>query len=172
MSAQREAARPLLKAETNASIEQHSLRIGGLALHRLNQPALIVGAAMAVLSVFSALAAPWIAHQSPLAVGNSILAAPSSQHLFGTDELGRDVFSRVVYAARPSLVVAFSSALIALLLGGAVGILAGYFGGWFDGVSMRILDMLLAFPAILFAVALVAALGPSTRNLILTIAIL
>lgn len=139
---------------------------------RFAQPTLIAGLVLIVIAVLVALFAPLIAPYDPMALSPDLLSPPSSSHLFGTDELGRDLFSRVIYASRASLSVAFGAVALAAVVGGLLGLVSGYFGRWLDIVIMRVLDMLFAFPAILFAVALVAALGPSARNLILTIAIL
>jgi peptide/nickel transport system permease protein len=141
-------------------------------LRRLVNPAFIAGALMILVAVVVAASAPLIARYDPNALTPNLLSAPSSTNYFGTDELGRDLFSRVVYASRVSLSVAFGAVALAAVAGGLLGVVSGYFGRWTDALIMRMLDILFAFPAILFAVALVAALGPSVRNLVLIIAIL
>ncbi len=141
-------------------------------LRRWAQPTLIAGLIMILIAVLAAILAPFIARAGPTALTPNLLSPPSSTNFFGTDELGRDLFSRVVYAARVSLSVAFGAVALAAAVGGFLGVVSGYFGRWIDIIIMRVLDILFAFPAILFAVSLVAALGPSVRNLILTIAIL
>ncbi len=135
-------------------------------------PALLVGMVMAASVTLVAVFAPVIAHYSPTQITQDLLARPTAAHIFGTDRLGRDVFSRVVTASQVSLGVALLASVAALSMGTAMGVSAGYLGAWLDTVITRILDLLLAFPPILFAIALVAALGPSTQNLILTLAIL
>lgn len=129
---------------------------------------LLVLGAVAV-AVFAPLLAPYDFNES---FPNAILSKPSSLHLFGTDVQGRDIFSRVLYGSRVSLGVAFPAVLLSLLVGVPIGLAAGYLGGALDLVLMRIFDILFAFPTILLAIALVAVLGPSLRNLVLTIAIL
>jgi len=139
---------------------------------RLARPTLIAGLLMILTAVLVAILAPFIARYSPTTLTPNLLSPPSATNFFGTDELGRDLFSRVVFAARSSLSVAFGAVALAAVVGGLLGTVSGYFGRWVDTIIMRVLDILFAFPAILFAVVLVAALGPSSRNLILTIAIL
>ncbi|MFW5694179.1 MAG: ABC transporter permease [Alkalispirochaeta sp.] len=98
-------------------------------------------------------------------------AAPSAEHWFGTDNLGRDVFSRVIYGTRVTLAVAFSSVFFGAIFGVTLGIVAGYYGRWLDAVIMRLMDILLAFPGILLALAIVSALGASLNNVVIAIAI-
>ena len=127
---------------------------------------------LAVL-VLVALLAPWIAPHDPEAIEpGRVLAPPDLAHPFGSDSLGRDVFSRVLYAYRVSLVVAVGSVLVALLVGLPLGLLAGYHGGWVDSVLMRPLDLLLALPAMLLAVSLIAILGPGTLIALIAIAVI
>lgn len=129
------------------------------------------GALLTVALIFVALAAPLLAPFDPDAQDTSRrLEAPSTQHLLGLDDLGRDVLSRIVFGARVSLRVGFSVVVIGSLIGVALGAMAGYFGGAWDATIMRICDILLAFPGILLAIALVAVLGPSLNNVILALA--
>jgi peptide/nickel transport system permease protein len=100
------------------------------------------------------------------------LAAPSRQYLFGTDEVGRDVLSRVMYSARPALAAGLVTVALAAFIGAATGLLAGYRSGLLDALLMRVWDMLLAFPAIFLAIGIVSVLGPGWINAILAIAIL
>ena len=120
----------------------------------------------------TALLAPWIAPRDPIAPEiDAILAPPSRVHLFGTDELGRDVLSRVVYGSRVSLQVGLVGVGIAAAAGITGGLLAGFNGGFWDAALMRATDVLLAFPGILLAIAIVAALGPNLTNVMLAVGI-
>jgi peptide/nickel transport system permease protein len=135
------------------------------------QPLAFVGAALIVVWVVVAVLAPLLAPQGPLDQLAPKLLPPSGQHLFGTDELGRDVLSRVVYGARLSLPLAFGLVALATVLGSVVGIVAGYFGGWVDAVLMRLADLVFAFPGIILAMAVAAALGPQLRNAVLAVVV-
>jgi peptide/nickel transport system permease protein len=131
------------------------------------------GLVLTVALVLVALAAPLLAPFDPNVQDTSRrLEAPSHQHLLGLDDLGRDVLSRIVWGARVSLRVGFSVVLLASLVGITLGAMSGYFGGWMDTIIMRVTDILLAFPGILLAIALVAVLGPSINNVILALAII
>ncbi len=99
------------------------------------------------------------------------LKAPSSEYPFGTDDKGRDVLARVVYGSRISLTAGFAAVTIALIIGGTLGAIAGYFGGILDNIIMRLMDVFLAIPGTLFAITIVAALGKSTTNLIIALSI-
>lgn len=145
---------------------------GLLGLAR-RSPSMVVGGALVILMVMMAVFAPVVAPYDPIAY-NPIdrLQGPSFKHLLGTDIYGRDTFSRVVFGARTTLSVAAISIAFALGFGGVIGALAGFFRGRFDAVVMRITDILLAFPAILLAIALLAFLGGGFWNLTIAIAII
>ena len=136
------------------------------------------GSALAGLVILGALVliavlAPWIAPHDPEAVNPAhILKPPSTTYWFGTDSLGRDVFSRVLFALRVSLLVAVSSVLLAAVVAIPLGALAGYFGGWVDTVISRPLDMLLVLPALLLAITLIAVIGPGSAVAALAIALI
>ncbi|HVS31325.1 MAG TPA: nickel transporter permease [Thermoanaerobaculia bacterium] len=133
--------------------------------------AFTAGLILTVVLIVIALAAPLIAPRDPNVQETSRrLEAPSRQHILGLDDLGRDVFSRIVWGARVSLRVGFSVVLLASIVGVTLGAISGYFGGWADLLVMRLCDILLAFPGILLAIALVAVLGPSLNNVILALA--
>lgn len=116
-----------------------------------------------ILSVifFFAIFGQLVAPQGPNEINvMNMLQPPSSEHIFGTDELGRDVFSRTILSAQVSMQVSVISVAFALFFGTAAGVMAGYFGGWLDNVLMRVVDVLFAFPVLLLALAIVAILGP------------
>jgi peptide/nickel transport system permease protein len=134
--------------------------------------AAVVGLALGALVVLSAILAPVISPFNPLKLDiSSKLQNPSAEHLLGTDELGRDVLSRILYGARVSIWVGMISVAIAFVLGTPLGLIGGYYGGAIDALIARFLDALLAFPAILLALAIVSALGPSLTNAMLAIGI-
>ena len=119
-----------------------------------------------------AVFAPLIATQDPYLQNlQAVLQPPSGAHFFGTDEVGRDVFSRIVYGSRITLTIIALVAVIVGPIGLAVGTLAGYFGGWFDTVLMRITDIFLSFPSLILSLAFVAALGAGLENAIVAIAL-
>lgn len=129
------------------------------------------GLLLTVALIFIALAAPLLSPFDPDTQDTARrLEPPSKQHLLGLDDLGRDVLSRILYGARVSLRVGFSVVILASLIGVTLGAMAGYFGGFVDLIVMRICDILLAFPGILLAIALVAVMGPSLNNVILALA--
>lgn len=133
------------------------------------QPTMLVGLTIAGLWLLIAIFAPLLAPHDPLAQEFAITEAPSGAHLFGTDELGRDVLSRVLMAARNSLPLAVLLVLCAGTLGTVLGLIAGYVGGFVDGLIMRLADLFSAFPAIVLAMVVTASLGPSTRNAVLAL---
>lgn len=122
-----------------------------------------------LLAFFPQLFSQYNPTQGDLA--NSRLLPPSAMHWFGTDDLGRDVFSRVVYGARVSLQVGLISVGIALVIGSLIGVIAGYFGGVLGEILMRVIDILLAFPSILLAILIVAILGPGLTNAMIAIGV-
>jgi peptide/nickel transport system permease protein len=135
--------------------------------------AFTAGLILTVVLILCALAAPLLAPHDPISQETSRrLETPSKEHPLGLDDLGRDVLSRIIWGARISLRVGFSVVLITSLVGVTLGAISGYFGGWVDLAIMRVCDILLAFPGILLAIAMVAVLGPSLNNVVLALAII
>ena len=141
----------------------------------LKNPLTVLGLMIAISLIFIAILAPQIAPYPDQGRGNSNvkgrLTPPGYEYFFGTDDLGRDIFSRVIFGARVSLKAAIIVILIVVIIGTPLGIIAGYFGGKIDEVIMRISDMVLAFPSLLLAIAIVAALGPSLMNAMIALSV-
>jgi peptide/nickel transport system permease protein len=135
------------------------------------QPLTVAGATIAVVWLLVAALAPLVAPHDPLEQAFVPFSPPSADHLFGTDELGRDVFSRVVYGARISLPLGLLLVVLASTIGGLLGAVAGYFRGWVDGAVMRTADLVFAFPAIILAMVVTAALGRGLTNAVLALVI-
>src|SRR5438128_10071827 len=132
-----------------------------------------VGAAIVIAAVLAALFGPWLAHVDPAAQELRLrLAGPSGAHLFGLDELGRDIFARVLSGARISLLVGLVVVGVSATVGITLGSVAGYFGGVVDETISRIIDILLAFPGLLLSIAMVAVLGPSLTNVVLALSLI
>src|SRR6186713_123398 len=126
-----------------------------------------------VVILFAAIFGPYIVPYDPLASDTaSALKPPSAAHWFGTDQLGRDIFSRVVVATRLDTFIAVASVALVFLMGGLAGIAAGYFGGWTDRIVGRIVDTIMAFPLFVLAMGIVAALGNTVFNIVLATAII
>ncbi len=135
-------------------------------------PLAVAGAAILLAFVLAALLAPWIAPYDPAANDLiNMLAPPDWAHPLGTDQLGRDVFSRVLYGGRLSLLEGVLSVALSMAVGVPLGLLSGYVGGWTDLVMMRLIDILLAFPGVLLAIAIVSVLGADLTNAMLAIAV-
>lgn len=126
---------------------------------------------MLVVLALLAVLAPWISPYDPLAQVSMSFEPMSAKHILGSDELGRDIFSRVLFGLRLSLLTAVATSLLAAVAGVAIGLVAGYFGGWLDGLAMRLMDVVLSVPAILLAIVLVAVMGGGLVPLIVAIAI-
>jgi peptide/nickel transport system permease protein len=134
---------------------------------------LCAGAAILLLLLVAAVGAPIIAPHNPLRqdLANDLITH-SADHLLGTDKLGRDILSRTLYGARISLSVGFATVALSLVIGFVTGSMAGYFGGWVDLLLMRLVDILLAFPGILLAIAFTAVLGPGLDHVILALCLI
>ncbi|WP_217556820.1 oligopeptide ABC transporter permease [Paenibacillus sp. GbtcB18] len=129
------------------------------------------GSVVTLLLIAAALLAPVIVPYDPKEVTGVFSAAPSAEHWLGTDQVGRDVFSRLVYATRVSLIVGFASVFLYVTFGTLVGLVSGYFGGWLDMAIMRITDMFMAFPFLMVILVVVAVLGSDMRTIILVLAL-
>lgn len=155
---------PLPKAPSRSPLRLLAKRV---VTHHLGR----FGIAIVMLVMLVALFADVIAPFSPTKMGaGPLLSPPSAQNLFGTDQLGRDLYSQVIYGTRSSLWVVGLAVAISFSVGSIFGMLSGYLGGWVDAVIMRVADALLAIPALIFALAIVAVLGASLTNTMLAIA--
>ncbi|HEX4518721.1 MAG TPA: ABC transporter permease [Gaiellaceae bacterium] len=139
----------------------------------LRRPSVSISAFVILVLVFGAVAAPLVAPYSPNQFDyTNLFGAPSWAHLFGTDELGRDMVTRLMYAGRTTLLIALLATVISMTLGGAWGFLAAFRGGWIDEILMRTADLTLAMPVLLLGLVFVAAFGTSTTSLILILGVL
>jgi ABC-type dipeptide/oligopeptide/nickel transport system permease subunit len=161
-------------AEATAS-QRRASQVGlGAFCRRFSRQRLpMAGVIVVTLLTLMSIVGPWLLTTSPIAQDvEAVLDPPSADHWFGTDELGRDIFARVVYGGRVSLQVGIISTLIALVIGTGLGMVAGYWGGSFlDNAIMRGIDALLAFPSLVLAIAITAVLGPNLQNAMLAIGI-
>ena len=120
------------------------------------------------IAIFADVITPY---ENAISQSANRLDGPSAAHIFGTDELGRDLFARIVHGSRYSLLIGVSTSILALVIGGLLGAIAAYYGGWVDNISMRLTDVVMTVPPILLSLAVVAALGGSLRNLLIAITI-
>ena len=162
-------------AELNVTETQVRKQRGPFAevMHRLSKsPLAMFGLGFILLLVFCAVFANWLAPY-PFAKQNLLhmFELPSAQYWLGTDEFGRDILSRLIFGARVSLQVGFIAVGISLVVGGLLGAFAGFYGGTLDNVIMRVMDVLLAIPQTLLAIAIAAALGPGLYNLMIAVGI-
>jgi|YelNatPaOPRAMG01_1025707.scaffolds.fasta_scaffold00025_46 ABC-type dipeptide/oligopeptide/nickel transport system permease subunit len=133
----------------------------------------LLGLGIVLLIVLIAIFADWIAPFDPYKVDLSKhLLPPNKEHLLGTDEFGRDILSRIIHGARVSLQIGFFAQVISITLGTILGLIAGFYGGWIDDLIMRIVEILFAFPFLLFVIAVVAVFGPGIQNLYLAVALI
>jgi len=143
-----------------------------LARRFLRRPLAVTGLVVALAFVLAAIFAPYVAPYDPDATDfGAVLAHPSAEHLLGTDELGRDQLSRIIWGARASIQAGVLATLLAMVVAVPIGLLAGYYRGWLDPVIARTTDVLLAFPFLILAVGLAAILGPSLLNATLALGI-
>ena len=138
----------------------------------MKNKAAVFGLIIFTLIVLMAICAPLIADYKEEAIKINVpnrLKAPNAEHILGTDEMGRDILARIVHGARISLVVGIAAVAVALLIGGALGAISGFFGGWIDSIIMRTMDVLLCLPDVLLALAIIAAFGNSQTNMMISI---
>ncbi len=169
-----DTGRVLAVPQVTLTARASSSRRPSLFVQMLRRDRFAAAAFIVVLAIVAiALLAPILGLQSPTKTnfGDRLLAPLSKDHLLGTDQLGRDVLSRLVWGARVSLRIGVLAAILASTVGSLIGLLAGYFGGTADSLIMRLIDIMLAFPYILLAIALVAALGPGLINAMIAIAV-
>jgi peptide/nickel transport system permease protein len=159
---------------TNLSV-QHQRSLLGDALHRMfKNPLTVIGALLVALALLCALFAPLIAPYSATKgdLKNFYIKPPSVEHPFGTDDLGRDILSRVIYGSQISVKIGIVAEGAGLIIGTFLGLMTGYYGGsLFDSIVMRIVDILMAFPLLIIAIALIGVLGSSETNLIIALAL-
>jgi peptide/nickel transport system permease protein len=136
--------------------------------HKLAVAGLIIFSLIVLVAVFAPLLAPY----SPTAVQGEFAAAPSAAHILGTDQVGRDLLSRLIYASRVSLAVGIGAVAIYIAIGTVLGAIAGYFGKWVDAIIMRLTDVFMSFPYLMVILVLVSIVGPSLINLIVVIGLL
>lgn len=158
-----------LSGSSKSSAEPNVFR-RGIRLVK-SHPIGALGAAIVILVIIVAIFAPVIATHDPAAQESIRLLPPSAEHWMGTDELGRDVYSRIIFASRTSLYVGVLSVAMAVVLGVTTGVMAGYIGGTFDNIIMRFVDILFAFPALVLAIVITGLLGPSLTNAMIAIGI-
>ena len=154
---------------TQASQNISVMFVRKLLQQKLAWIGLLICLVVILAAIFAEVLAPYDPSESHY---EAILSAPSAQFWLGTDEIGRDILSRVIYGARVSIQVALVSIALAIVLGSMLGMTAGYFGGWVDHVVMRVMDGMLAFPMLVLALGIIAVLGPSLLNTTLAITII
>ncbi len=160
-------------AEPGPAGRRPSKLLGHIVYVLKSNPVTLLAFAMFAVMIVAALVGRLIVPYDPLqSNAAAVLQAPSWQHWFGTDQLGRDVFSRVVVATQLDLFIAISAVALSFVIGSIVGSLAGYFGGWFDTISGRVVDTIMAFPLFVLAMGIVAALGNTVENIIYATAII
>lgn len=158
------------KRQEGLGEEESYLKV--VATRFLKHKLAVVGLVMFTLIVLMAIFAPVLAPQDPFEVGYEFEAKPSAEHLLGTDQVGRDVLSRLIYASRISLSVGVGAVAIYVIIGTILGALAGYIGRWTDMLIMRITDVFMSFPYLMVILVLVSVMGPSLFNIILVLGLL
>lgn len=157
--------------EPAATFHRHNLG-GNLFLFCREKPLGALAALLLLLMVLAAAFAETLATYDPIRTdAEHTLAPPDRAHWFGTDNLGRDIYSRIIYGARVSLAVGIASSFLGAVFGGIIGVISGYFGGWLDLTTQRIMDILQGLPLLVLAMVMAAALGPSIGNVIVAISV-
>ncbi|UQZ85154.1 Glutathione transport system permease protein GsiD [Paenibacillus konkukensis] len=164
------ASEQALSAADSPAGEESYLRmvVRRFAKHKLA----VAGLAVMLILTVCAIFAPLLAPHDPYEVTGSFEAEPSSQYLLGTDQVGRDVLSRLIYASRVSLVVGIGAVAIGVTIGTILGLVSGYFGGWVDMVVMRLTDIFMSFPQLMLILVVVSVVGPSLTNVIVVLGFL
>lgn len=157
---------------SNGNVDSENRWIDAVTNFVRLQPLGAIGAVLVVFLIGVAIFAPWIAPYGPKIIDFDAYLAPGGPHLFGTDHLGRDIFSRVVWGARLSLYVGLTSVGVGVTFGALWGIATAYIGGWPDVLTQRIVDVMMGFPPIVLALGLMAVLGQSVENVILALVVL
>ena len=157
--------RPIFVLPPKRTVRQH------LVFFVTRKPLGAFGAAVAISLILTALLAPVISNHDPFATSLPIFGSPGAEHYFGTDRLGRDVFSRLVYGARISLYVGILASFIGCTIGMAVGVASVHYGGLTDLIVQRIIDAMISFPTLILAIAIMAALGSSLNNVVIALSI-
>ncbi|HLO11647.1 MAG TPA: oligopeptide ABC transporter permease [Pseudoneobacillus sp.] len=161
---------PLIKHQEGLGKEESYLKV--VASRFFKHKLAVLGLIIFILIVLMAIFAPLIAPQSPYEVGYEFEAKPSSEHLLGTDQVGRDILSRLIYASRISLSVGLGAVSIYVVIETILGAIAGYMGKWADMLIMRVTDIFMSFPFLMVILVLVSVMGPSLFNIILVLGVL
>lgn len=162
----------LTASQPKSAFQANMVSFTGMFTRFLMNPTNLIGVLILTTVIMVAIFAPLLAHFSPYQQNLAhALQPPGETYWFGTDELGRDIYSRMLYGTRITLMIAFIVSVIAAPIGLIVGAVAGYVGGWTDVVLTRLIDIFLSFPSLILALAFVAALGPSLENAVIAIAL-
>lgn len=165
-------ANPQETAKAPVPVSKRKAKGADLAKALIKNKMSLVGGSIVLIYIILAVLAPLISPYDPYEIDLvNKLQPPSSDHIMGTDDKGRDIFSRILYGSQLSLAVGFVSVFIGALFGIVLGIISGYYGGWVDTIIMRFIDVLLAFPGLLLALAIVSALGPSLINVMIAVGV-
>ncbi|WP_394580813.1 nickel transporter permease [Cytobacillus firmus] len=165
-------ANPQKTAKAPVPISKRKTKGADLAKALIKNKMSLVGGSIVLIYIILAVLAPLISPYDPYEIDLvNKLQSPSADHIMGTDDKGRDIFSRILYGSQLSLAVGFVSVFIGALFGIVLGIISGYYGGWVDTIIMRFIDVLLAFPGLLLALAIVSALGPSLINVMIAVGV-